>query len=297
MIIASGHEEAAVKSFWQYFRSNRRNWDVMELAGVPERSIALQWLKENCDADGGILRCVQVPCAVARLPKSWDEYITSLNPRFRTKVRSTLRELERKYTVRFYAIENESELASGLNILFELHGKRWNLKGLDGVFTGDAKKSFYHKFCSEFLRRGWLAFNFLELDGKAVACQLCFRYKRTQFLLQEGFDPAFASDSVGIALRAMVFRNAIDDGIESYDFLAGIGRHKSQWGGQVKGCQNVSIGRKSLTARLYIEAPVLMEVAKEKVKTFLPARAVETIKKFPSLLRIIRVGPGAGPSE
>src|SRR5262249_5130912 len=158
-----------------------------------------------------------------------EAYQASLKSRFRTKVRSTLREITTSHEVRFRRAQSAMDLKTDLQTLFDLHEKRWESKGVKGVFRNLAKRQFYERIASLFLARGWLAFDFLELDGAAVACQMCFNYRGTQFLLQEGFDPRLSSESVGIALRAMVFKKAIEEGIRHYDFLAGVGRHKTQW--------------------------------------------------------------------
>jgi CelD/BcsL family acetyltransferase involved in cellulose biosynthesis len=275
IILAGGREEEALSSLWEYLSRDHRTWDVIHLPPVPENSVTLRWLAKLNSSGEVLLRNEYVPCTAAELPDSWDEYVMSLSPRFRTKIRSTLRNLEKIHDLRFYSIENENDLAAALDKLFDLHTKRWELKKSDGVFLSPAKRRFYRSFAPQFLKQGWLAFDFLEIDGRVVACQLCFRYKRNQFLLQEGFDPEFGSESVGIALRAMVFRKAIEDGIKSYDFLAGIGRHKTQWGGREKACEKVSVAPRTLQNIVYIKTPIVIAAFKERVKAILPAKVLE----------------------
>src|SRR5207237_2766311 len=140
--------------------------------------------------------------------------------------------------------------------------KRWQKKGHNGVFVSLAKKRFYQTFSREFIKQGWLACDFLELDGQPAACQMCFRYNGTLFLLQEGFDPAYENESVGIALRAMVFRNAIQTGIRQYDFLAGSGRHKTQWDVRMTNCENCSVGQRTVRGCHYVQSAAHLEDAK-----------------------------------
>ena len=127
-----------------------------------------------------------------------------------------------------------------------------------------------------------MVFDFLELDGLAVACQLCFKYRGTQFLLQDGFDPEFASESVGVALRAMVFKKAIEDGIRHYDFLAGVGRHKTQWQTRMKYCQTVSLGQRTIPNRMYLELPIAARAVRQRVKIILPSKALEVCRRVAS---------------
>jgi CelD/BcsL family acetyltransferase involved in cellulose biosynthesis len=135
-------------------------------------------------------------------------------------------------------------------------------------------------FASHFLKQGWLAFDFLELNGRTAACQMCFRYKGTEFSLQEAFDPEFGSDSAGIGLRAMVLKNAIDEGICRYDFLVGIGRHKAQWSANVGYRETLSFGPRTLRAFVFLRGPDLAEATKQHLKTFVPRKVHDIARQL-----------------
>ena len=280
LILASGREEVVLDASWRFLDSQKGTWDVLELAGTPETSPTVAWLKRLVHQERLLIRNETVPCAVSHLPDSWDEYVASLKPRFRTKVRSVLKKLEESPGFRFYAINTDDELNGGLRTLFDLHSRRWQMKGKEGVFHRSEKQRFYERFASLFLRRGWLAFDFLEIDKKVAACQLSLRYAGVQFLLQEGFDPSFSPDSVGIALRALVFRKAIADGFRTYDFLAGVGRHKTQWGASVKNSENLFIGPKTITNVIHLRLPVYLEAAKQRLKAVLPDKVLEIRRRM-----------------
>jgi len=279
VITASGHEEAVLDAAWKFLRSQKRAWDILQLSGIPCTSPTVAWLRRLVREEGLLTRSEIVPCAVAHLPGSWDVYLASLKPRFRTKLRSTLRELEEGQNFRFYTVRTESELQEGLETLFDLHARRWKAKGGEGVFHRPEKRRFYEIFTRRFLRHGWLAFDFLEVNSKVAACQLSFRYAGSQFLLQEGFDPEFGPDSVGIALRALVFRKAIADGIKTYDFLGGVSPHKTRWGISVKDSQNVSIGPKTIRNIVHLRLPVCLEHAKELVKVVTPEKLLQARRR------------------
>jgi CelD/BcsL family acetyltransferase involved in cellulose biosynthesis len=280
LIVANGQEEAVFGAVWEFLRSNKRTWDLLELAGIPECSPTVAWLGRLVQKESLLIRNETIPCAVSNLPGSWDEYLASLKPRFRTKVRSVLKKLDEGRGFRFYTVKTESELKVGLQRLFDLHGRRWQMKGREGVFLRPEKQRFYESFAPRFLKRGWLAFDFLEVDGKVAACQLSFRYAGTQFLLQEGFDPEFGPDSVGIALRALVFRQAIAHGIRRYDFLAGVGRHKTQWGASVKNSQSLSVGPKTVPNVIHLKVPIYLEAAKQRLKAVLPDKVLEIHRRI-----------------
>jgi CelD/BcsL family acetyltransferase involved in cellulose biosynthesis len=280
LIALPGRENGVLSEAWGFLKSHRPHWDVLELTCIPESSSTMSWLRTLCAAENLLSRRATIPCAVTMLPESWDRYLASLKPRFRTKVRTTLRRLQEEHRVRFYSIDNHQDVDSALLVLYELHGKRWAKRDQKGVFLSPAKQIFYRTFSKEFIKQGWLAFDFLALDGRPVACQLCFRYNDALFLLQEGFDPDYESESVGIALRAMVLRKAIEQGIKRYDFLAGTGRHKSQWEVSIINCESISIGRRTVRSSIYLKTPELVENGKDLLRTLLPQRLLDMRRKL-----------------
>jgi CelD/BcsL family acetyltransferase involved in cellulose biosynthesis len=275
LILLRGREQEVLACVWEWLCSKRTSWDVLQLTGIPETSPTCAWLKQN-EARGETLnRSEYFPCLVTDLPETWDDYLTSLKPRFRTKIRSTLREINAKYEVRFGTVDAAVDLGARLQDLYDLHAKRWNTRGTDGVFVNPAKRKFYERFTRLFFEQRWLAFDLLELNGRTAACQMCFRYGDTQFLLQEGFDPEFASESVGIVLRAMVLKNAIEQGVRHYDFLAGLGRHKTQWQTREKRCESILTGPRTLQNFAYVRLPKFMESCRERMKMMIPAKVLE----------------------
>src|SRR5256884_3050423 len=75
-----------------FFSSRRRHTRCSRdwSSDVCSSDLMLRWLK-NLGSQGELmLRNEYVPCSVTHLPRSWDEYMTALSPRFRTKIRSTL---------------------------------------------------------------------------------------------------------------------------------------------------------------------------------------------------------------
>ena len=141
-----------------------------------------------------------------------------------------MRRLAKRGQVRLWRCEAESDLARCLTLLFELHRKRWELRGRSGAFARAAKRRFYEDMSRQFLRRGWLDFWLLDVEGVTVAAEFGFRYGDTYSYLQGGFDPAYVSQGVGQALKAMILRELIRAGVRYHDFLGGEDAYKTRWG-------------------------------------------------------------------
>jgi CelD/BcsL family acetyltransferase involved in cellulose biosynthesis len=195
------------------------------------------------------------------------------------------RRLANRYHVRIYRCENLSELASGLKVLFFLHQKRWNRASQRGSFGSRARREFYGGMAEAFFRRRWLEFWFLELNGAAVAAQFCFRYRDSAYVLQEGFDPDFAHDKVGYALRATMLQYFIHLGIKRYDFLEGFVSHKYVWGARPGRYLNLCFARPTHFGRHYITYTKLASSSKEWLRDHFPSRAWNALYQLKTYIR------------
>jgi CelD/BcsL family acetyltransferase involved in cellulose biosynthesis len=79
---------------------------------------------------------------------------------------------------------------------------------------------------------GLLRLYFLELEGKPVATSLCFDYASSRLLYNSGYDLDYGYYSVGLLLNALCLREAIEQGIDYFDFLRGSETYKQHLGGK-----------------------------------------------------------------
>jgi CelD/BcsL family acetyltransferase involved in cellulose biosynthesis len=124
-----------------------------------------------------------------------------------------------------------------------------------------------------FLNKGWLEFWLMELNDVPAAAQYCFRYFDTVYILQEGFDPTFATDKAGFALRAAMLKQFIETGVRQYDFLGGLAAHKQNWGAKPGEYLNLQFARPWSLGSLYLSCTKGLAKSKEWLRTALPASA------------------------
>jgi len=234
-IVPRGEEETVLPAFWAWLRraGSGLRYEVAQWNEIPDTSPAGAVIRRLVERDGSLLEEHRVGCVVTALPASYEAYVASLKPRMRTKVRSLRRVLSEQHGAVFQRAD-EATLGPTLESLFRLHERRWTLRGESGVFAAPEKRAFYHAMGRALLSRGWLDLTTLVAGGTPVAHQCCIRYRDTAFLLQEGYDPDWEDRGVGNALRAMTIEAMIQDGLQTYDFLAGVTSHKLSWGGTVK---------------------------------------------------------------
>lgn len=234
-----GHEGACARAFLDALSSTRRV-DVAVFSCMPLERPWHDVLTAGAEAGGLKHRHVDVPCCSAELPDDFESYLKGLKSRMRSKVRSAVRgSLERGEVVHWTSAAEELE--RDLAGLFELHTQRWRERGEPGSFADPRRKTFYAELAARHLARGTLKLARLERAGRPIAYQIGFVAGDRYYQVQEGFDPALEKERPGVALRARALESLLEGGVRHYDFMAGISRHKTDWGAAERPCRTLSV--------------------------------------------------------
>ena len=275
-----GTEQEFIAAVVGYLREHRELWHCLELHGPVESSPFMQEVASRLKDAGWTFTTEEVPCLTLKLPRTRDEYVQALKPRFRSKVRSALSFFEGALKLTPVECTTEEQLDAWLPLFFDLHGKRWQSKGKPGVFHGDAKRMFYAEMSRAALKAGVLSFHRLAWGERAVAFQYGFSYNGGFLLLQEAYDPAFEQLRPGLALRAYRLREMIAHGGGEYDFLAGVAQHKLDWGAEPKRALKMCIASSAAAAAIFLKAPAFRSQAKERLRKMIPAAVLAWRQKL-----------------
>jgi CelD/BcsL family acetyltransferase involved in cellulose biosynthesis len=159
----------------------------------------------------------------------WESYRASLGRAHRYNFRRRLKNLTRRFDVRFEQVRSEEQRGEAMRLLVVLHSLRWRERGGSGAFNTSALVAFHEELSRLALRRGWLRVYVLRLDGKPAAALYGFHYNGVFYFYQSGFDPEFRKYSVGLVTMGLAIKSAIEGGAEIYDFLHGDERYKFLW--------------------------------------------------------------------
>ncbi len=256
-LLRPGVERAAIESVLDAL-SEMRGIDSVVVTGVPEESETLAILRDALGARRLPRRERPFPCCAAPLPGTFEEYVSGLKPRMRSKVRSAMRRAEDEGAVLSWR-NDPATLDSDLETLFELHQQRWSSAGRPGGFAQDDRRDFYRALATRLLEHDRLGLATLSLDGRVVASQIGALVGGTYYQLQEGFDPDLEKQRVGVALRGWAIRSLIERGVESYDFMAGLASHKTDWGGVLRPCTTIAFALPRVRARMAYGARALVD--------------------------------------
>ncbi|HVI09866.1 MAG TPA: GNAT family N-acetyltransferase [Candidatus Binatia bacterium] len=277
-----GREAEVMNAFARSLEADRRSWDWIELNGPKDGSPCLAAaLKFAGDRKWGTLSA-PIRCATLPLPNSWENYLNSLQPRFRSKVRSSLTALDECVKSTPAQCDSEKQIDPWLSGLFDLHTRRWQSRGQSGVFVDPVKRSFYHDLSRSALQEGWLAFHCLSWGEHPLATQYGLVYRNRFHLLQEGYDPDFSDLRPGVGLRAWLMRHWIERGLQEYDFLAGVSDYKRDWGAQEKLATRMFLAARRTRSLVALDIPRWSDRAHETVAQLAPASLLSLRKAMRS---------------
>ena len=110
-------------------------------------------------------------------------------------------------------------------------------------FLTPQREKFFRALASTLSRQGLLSLFFMEIEGSRVASAMTFDYGGSRLLYNSGYNPAFGYYSVGLLLKALSVKSAIEEGKCYYDFLRGNEPYKYHLGGIDKPIYNMVISR------------------------------------------------------
>jgi CelD/BcsL family acetyltransferase involved in cellulose biosynthesis/Fe-S-cluster containining protein len=275
-IVITEQDEKCLSLFLSYLFA-LKDWDVFFLPDLPQWSPTLRLLGSVC-RDLPRFRVIEGEiCPYITIPESKEKLIASLNPKFRRELRRRLSKLRREHgRVKLEHYCELGSLESGINLLFELHQKRWTRKGEPGTFASQNKRNIVMDTAKLFAQRNWLRLYFLTVDGKPVAAEYSLEYGGRMYGHLCGFDPDYSKYSVGNLLLWKVLEICVEKGISEYDFMQGDEPYKSDWTAKHRQNMTVSFVNNKLSSKLIYLLLKAKNIVQWRIKKLLPNRHLAT---------------------
>lgn len=281
LLVLSGREKELLAHLTEVLEGR---WALCDFHGLGEDGILVQLIPEVLGARAPQrVHRARHPCPRILLPDNYESYLLSLAPKFRSTLRYRTNKLLRNFSVRLISTSREEEVDGHLDRFIFLHQERWRMSGDVGAFSDPRMRAFYRDVAAAFLRRGWLRFYHLEVDGVIEACQFGFAYGGVLYSLQEAFDASFRPPGIGglgVILRGMAIRESIAEGLRVYDFLEGEQEFKTRWGATTRYVQRVRIGAPGLVGLLAFAATAGSEIAKDWARAHVPRSLLEARRQW-----------------
>jgi CelD/BcsL family acetyltransferase involved in cellulose biosynthesis len=184
-----------------------------------------------------------------------------------------------------------AEARAAVERFLELHRARWAVEGGSDGLADARHEAFHRTVVQKLAERGWLRVYTLFAARRPVASVYGVVHKRTFLYYQSGYDPAWASKSVGLVLLARTVQDAWAEGLVEFDFLRGNEPYKSDWARGERWTIQMRLwrGARGQAARTAQQAAVF---ARESIKAALPRGALATARRARRLLRARAVSGG-----
>lgn len=223
------YEEEVVNAVFHFLSNDRSSWDYMLFSDLLETSLILNCLKRLFETNGfATFQSTCQICPYLDLPVRKDEFYKGLG--------SSTRNLLKRRTKKFFneggefrVVERKEELSHALDVLFDLHRKRWTGRGGNGSFNDSRIRAFHRDVAGRFFDDGRLRFYTLRHGGTDIAALYTFQHCGKIFYFQAGFDPDMGQYSPGLVLMGQGIEDAISRGVKEFDYLRGPETYKWHW--------------------------------------------------------------------
>ena len=168
-------------------------------------------------------------------------YVAGLTKKHRHELRRKLRRLNKAEGVRWYSLSEPAEVEAGMDDFLQLLTMSRRDKR---EFLTPQREQFFRALASSLSRQGHLSLFFMEIEGSRVASAMTFEYGSSRLLYNSGYNPEFGYYSVGLLLKALSVKDAIEEGKTRYDFLRGNEPYKYHLGGIDKSIYNMVVSRR-----------------------------------------------------
>jgi hypothetical protein len=237
LIMADQREQCLYEFFIQLY--SEKNWDLMYFSDLPQTSPTLILIKNAINIPKFEIEKGAI-CPFIEIPTSKEELLASLNKKLEKKLRKSLTKLEREHgrveLKNYYEI---GSLEQTIQILINLHQKRWTTRGISGRFVNNKSRNITLQTAKYFAEKDWLRLYFLTINDKPVAVELNLEYKGKMYCHLKGFDINYYKYRVGSLLTLKVLEKCIEKGITEYDLMQGEDSYKFEWTNKFR--QNINL--------------------------------------------------------
>jgi CelD/BcsL family acetyltransferase involved in cellulose biosynthesis len=243
-IVLPEHEEIVCQEVLRLLNSpDFPTWDQIELCNAPTTSTVYRTFYAAAEQAGlAVKRCKQEICPVIELPRTWDEYLATLDKKQRHELRRKIRRAEAEAQTDWYVVDPaRHDLAAEMESFFELHRLSSPEKS---IFMDAQMRGFFSDVAQALAGRGWLHLSFITMNAQRAAGMLCFEYNNAFEVYNSGYDPnSYAQLSPGIVLLSYCIRQAIEQERGVFDFLRGDEEYKFRFGARPTGVYEVTLAR------------------------------------------------------
>jgi len=274
-----GLEEAVARAFATHLRLHSAFWDVLDLKDLLETSPTLGVLRDVFNEGFVHQMTARFVCPYETLAsESFDDFLRRTGRRDNYLRRRKWLEKQPGYRIQKH--EAPLGLAPSMGHFLRLHALRWKEDGGSQGINGPSVEAFHRDAAQWLAERQKLRMYTLMLGEQALGSVYGLMHQKTFLYYQSGYDPAWRNKSVGLVLVGETFKDSLEAGFQSYDFLRGTEGYKSEWTTKQRRTVAFRAYTQSARGRWFSLGERFEKSVRDTAKVLLPGGIVETIRRF-----------------
>lgn len=226
-VVHRGQEDTVFSHLLDYLEP--MEWDTIDLRSLLPDSLGLSHFAPLAKRKNYLVEVTKEDVSPQlMIPSSWEKYLSQLEGKDRRELRRKLRRLDQTKSTQFYTITEKEKMHHSLEDFFELFKLSGDVKA---GFMTNQMRCFFNTMSYALSEEGNIRLSFLDVEGVRVASTICFDYEHEFYLYNSGYNPEYASFSVGLILKVFCLRDGIYEGKKRFDFLRGAEPYKYDLGG------------------------------------------------------------------
>lgn len=232
LIIPHGLEASVAPALLQCLRS--LPFKMVWLGKLPAESPSLPHFSSVLDPHTtGLCEEERLCCHYMDLPQHWAELEQRQSSRWRRNLRNRRQAFATTEGGGSQGLAGQQvPLADSIAALAQLHAQHWPIGRSN--FLEPRAWAFHQQIAQLWLASGRALMPLLLVAGRPVAATYGFVERGTFLLYQQGWDRQYARLSLGNLSVAWSIEHCMQQGLHTYDMLAGDYRYKSEWCPQVR---------------------------------------------------------------
>jgi CelD/BcsL family acetyltransferase involved in cellulose biosynthesis len=192
--------------------------------------------------------------AAARSPylqmqETWDDKLKSLQPRFRTALRSREKRIREKGRLELRFLDSPREWEAGLEAIREIEGDSWKIAAGSALTVQDFQWQFYSRYAPSAAEKGTLRIPILLLDGEPLAYDYALFDTDVYYLLKTSYKQKWQDLYPGFVLRKLLVEWAYAQKGKEIDFLGKEEDWKMKWTSTVREHNDFFVYNRTWSAR------------------------------------------------
>ncbi len=218
-------EETVAQALAEYLSSQHSEWDLLKIIQIEDRSRWLSSLRNRLDSlHVKIETRREQSCPQLALPTSWDGFLYLLGGNKKSQLKRKRQRLNDIFGMEFELLLDPGQgIAQAVDDFVSINTGRWHSLGYTTRYKEEEETDFLKDIAAKFANKGWLRIMFLKVGGNRIATNFSFAFNGRLYFYEGNANGTeeMMKLSPGFILHCAAIKQAIDEGLHTYDMLYG----------------------------------------------------------------------------